>query len=367
MFIKSIRVVNFRNLKPFMLDLDKGFNVFFGWNAQGKTNLLEAVVTLSDGRSFRRGKILEMIQQEKTEAVVEGEVITEHLGEILLKVHFHRGGRTYYVNGKVITDLKEYLGKVNYIVFSAEFLHITDGEAKMRRDFLDRGVFSLNPRFLLLLKDYNKVLKSRNKSLKQDPPDLDLIQAWTEQLVEFGSRIVDERLDYVRKIKEKAEIIYKDISGREEDVDINYKSCYLSKGQLYEKAEHKKEWMAEKLKRDTSKEVEKGITFTGPHRDDLEIHIKGRDARGYGSRGQRRTAVIALKLAEMYLFQEERKERPVLVIDDIASELDRKRRNTLIDLIPENTQVLISNTDRLDYKWKDMKFYRVFGGEVYDH
>ncbi len=357
MFLNTIRVVNFRNLQPFSLRLHEGVNVFIGSNAQGKTNVLEAASLLSDGRSFRCARISEMIQFGTDQAIVEGEIRIQDR-EYRLQIKFTKNGRMYFVNGKQTSDLRDYLGKVYFVVFSAEFLNISEGDPRIRRDFLDRCIFSLTPSYLILIREYQRILKSRNLLLRSDVIDHQLLNTYTDQLVEYGSRMVRSRLMILEKLLPKAQKIHQMISAEQEQLDLGYQSSFVDQKYIRENGlsftqsgrntdsaivNH----ASQSFGRERKNEIARKTTLVGPHRDEMSLSIDGRDVRHYGSRGQKRTAVMALKLAELQLYQDEHGDNPVLIFDDIASELDRKRQQLLLNMIPQDIQVLISHTDFL--------------------
>ncbi len=352
MFIHSLRVHNFRNLNPVKIHLDPGFNVFIGANAQGKTNLLEAVVALSDGRSFRGAKLIDMIKQDSREALVEG-VIRNGDREELLRIHFNKNIRQYYLNGKLVSDLKYYLGRINFVVFSAEYLKVADGEPRNRRDLLDRCVFSLDPKYLILLREYQKVLKSRNTVLKSENPDKELLEVYSQQLVDCGAQITCARLDYLSKITYRVIAMYREISGSNEELGLEYQSQYISEedvsGIKAEDIQIVKTLLSEQMFRERDRDIFRGSTSVGPHRDDLKITMDGHEIRQYGSRGQKRTAVIAFKLSELQVYMETMGHKPVLILDDIIAELDEHRQKSLFEMIPEGIQTFVSHTKILDY------------------
>jgi DNA replication and repair protein RecF len=361
MLLKSLRVVNFRNIKGLDLELNPGLNVFVGANAQGKTNILEAAALLADGRSFRQGKINEMITHSFQESAVEGICISQQI-ENSLQIRLSRTRRDFLLDGKPVADLTDYLGRISFTVFSADFMNIVTGEPQFRRDFLDKGVFSINPSYLLLLRKFKRILKNRNTILRSPDPDLHLLQVLTEQFVDAGGRIAGLRLDYLRRIREFAGNNHQCISGGKESLRLEYQSSYAKP--LEPDADISNQ-LNDQLKDLLKDEIEQRMTLAGPHRDDLRILIDEKDVRSYGSRGQKRTCVMALKLAELQLYQTKIGENPILVLDDIASELDADRQKTLLDLLPANIQMLVSLAEMNNaFYRKDMRLFRVRSGFV---
>ncbi|MBN1355693.1 DNA replication/repair protein RecF [bacterium] len=342
MYLSYIRIVNFRNLNDQKVRLDEGMNVFKGDNAQGKTSLMEAAACLSDGRSFRSARVMEMIRYEEKEAVVEGETVNDK-GVFLLRILLNAKGRQYWLNRKEIQDLKEFIGTVNFAVISAEAMKISSGDPKARREFLDRGIYTMNPVYLFTLRDFRKLLRSRNMLLKGKNKDTDLMKVITDQMVSLGSRIVEQRVRFLKKIRPILTEAHKRISGNSEEMDLTYRSDFAGEALNADKIETS---FHEALRRFKETETATGVTGAGPHRDDLEIRINGKDVRVYGSRGQKKNSVISLKLAELQLYRDTRGEYPVLVMDDMTAELDSTRQEALLEIIPGSVQVLLTQTGK---------------------
>ncbi len=343
------------------IDLNPELNVFFGRNAQGKTNLLEAACGLSDGRSFRGAHVEDLIRRAETDAAVDG--VFESSGiETQLQVRFNRTVREYRVNGKLVHDVKDFAGRLKFVIFSAECLGIAYGEPKTRRDFLDRGIFSLNPSYLLTARTYKQVLRQRNELLRQSDRDEAVLQVFTERLVESGSRIIDQRIRLTSLLQECAPELHRAVSGADESIELVYQS---SLGRTEDSLTDLKERFFLKLEQVRSEEYARGATLAGPHRDDLEIRLNGIDIRLHGSRGQRRSCVMALKLAELTQIGRTTQDPPILLLDDIASELDRERLVRFISLIPDSVQVLMTlNAVDSNYFRPNMDLFSVDTGRI---
>ena len=341
MYLEFIRVFNYRNLEAVKLQLNPGMNIFTGHNAQGKTNLLEAAVILSDGKSFRGAKTQEMITHGKQDAVVEGFLKCINR-ELELKFYIGTEGKKFYISNQQISDFKDYAGSLSFVVFSAESMGITSGEPKFRRNFLDRGIFNLYPHFLALSKDYRRILKQRNMTLKSKTKDEDLIKIWTEKLIYTGAKITEYRLRFLKLILPETQNFHQKLSNSLETLEMKYESNYWKAGDTFHDIETQ---FRDKLKQSFQWEIERGQTLHGPHRDDLKISVNGKDIRLYGSRGQKRTCVMALKLSELFLFNQLKNDFPIMVLDDFASELDLQRQHCFLKMIPDRVQTLISLTD----------------------
>jgi len=363
MIISSIRTTGFRNLKSERIDLSSLVNAFIGLNAQGKTNILEAVSVLADGRSFRGARMQEMLLFDQIECSVEGSVLVNDQ-ENSLKVYFSGGNRKFFINDNLVSDLREFLGLFSYVVFSTESMAVIDGAPKARRDFLDHGCFSIDPLYLLSLREYRKALKSRNILLKNEIPDKSLISTWDIYLSRFGAAIVKSRLQYLSLLKDVTSEIHNIMSESSELLEISYTSGYLSNDVITGSNTSDIEFqMLKILEENLDNDIRRGFTTSGPHKDDINIQINNQDLRFYGSRGQKRTAVLSLKLAELEVYYKKKNDYPVLLLDDIASEFDSRRQKELIRAIPENIQVIVSHTEKLaDHFQRSIQYYNVTNG-----
>ena len=357
--------MGFRNLVPEKIQLAEGVNAFIGPNAQGKTNLLEAVSMLANGRSFRGARLGEMMTSGQPEAAVEG-LAQRRNGEVNLKIVMNRTIRNYHVENKPVSDLRDFLGLFSYVVFSAESMAIVDGDPQARRNFLDHGFFSTAPHYLLTLRSFRRVLKSRNAVIKKSPDNTDLIQSWDDPLCRHGAAVVHSRIEYLRKILPKAQAAHQRLSGNRETLDLEYCSGWLPP-QIVESGsiqDIEGEFQSV-IVRELAADIRRGATMTGPHRDEMRILIDGRDIRSFGSRGQKRTALMALKLSELEVFYGIKDEYPVFVIDDMASEFDDNRQENLADAIPADIQILISHTGRINNRFnRPVQYFNVSNGNV---
>ena len=342
MILESIRIIDFRNIEGASVALDPSFNLIVGQNAQGKTNFLEAAVCLSDGRSFRGGRIQEMIRKGLNAAVVDGSVISNSTRS-RLQVRMEKTGRGYLMNGKTVSDLKDYLGKIIFVVFSADHIRMLAGAPQERRDFLDKGLFTLKPLTALRMKSYRKALKERNILLAAPDPDRNLIDSFSQQLAANGAHIAAARRNFLKSIMPIVSGFHRQITGQSEEICIEYVSQYAPDDDPEDVIRMR---LMQKYMEQIDPELDQKTTLYGPHRDDMRISINGADVRSFASRGQRRTLLLSIKLAEMELILRTRQEHPILVLDDVAAELDENRRQALLDLVPRQAQVLISLTDR---------------------
>ena len=336
MYVKKLKLTGFRNYKSEEFEFLPSTNILYGNNAQGKTNALEALYLFSIGKSFRTQQDRELISFDEnfTRLYVEFEDRVR-TNEIEIVVRRDRK-KQIKINDVPISKMGDLIGKFCVILFSPDELNLTKGSPNARRRFLDIALSQMRPKYYHILKRYNKVLEQRNNLIKKlrfspDARAKETLFVWNEKLSEYGIALIEYRKSFVEKLYEYSKQIHKEISG--EEFEIKYKSAFLSK-----------EEFKEKLDTSIEKEIEQGFTLYGPHRDDLDIFTQGKDIKTYGSQGQHRSAVLALKLAQADMIYEEMGEYPVLLLDDIMSVLDSVRRAYLVGKI-KNKQVIITCTD----------------------
>jgi DNA replication and repair protein RecF len=343
MLLASIEAVNFRNLSG-KIEWGPRLNIIYGNNGQGKTNWLEAVYLLARSKSFRTQRLHEAIKFGEEIAVVRGTVTTGSALERELQVSLHDNSKTIFVNSKRET-LARYLTQLQVFSFTATDLEIVRGMPEARRRFIDRGVSSLQPAYLKTLADYNKVIKQKNRVLQlanenELGPDRieDLLAPWNEQLVKLGVLIHRAREEYVANLN--AVLEHKLFERR--DVTTRYVSSLEGKGDLGDYESLLRSRIATRL----PAEVSAGHALIGPHRDDLEIHLDGREIRVYGSSGQQRSALLLLDLAAISLYNSNSNDHPVFIIDDVDAELDEGRIRYLLEYLENRTQTFITTSKR---------------------
>ncbi len=354
MWISKIKINNFRNYNLQEINLEKNINVFYGENAQGKTNIIESIFLCSMGRSFRTNKDKEMIKLNSENAIIEIEYQkTDRDGKIKIEL----GNRkNVYINGIKIKKLSELLGNINVVIFTPDDINILKGGPQNRRKFLDIMISQLKPNYMHNLNLYLKTLEQRNNYLRQireENKDENLLEIWDEKLAEYAVTISKYRNEYMEKIQEKIKKIHNEITDNKEEIKIEYiTEC------------DNKENFLNLLKSRRKLDIIKGFTTKGVHRDDFVIYINKKRLDIYGSQGQHRTAILSLKLSELNIIEEEIGEYPILLLDDFMSELDQKRRNHFLEKI-DNTQVIITCTDKIDIENKNILIYNVKDGNVF--
>lgn len=353
MWIKKIKINNFRNYKSQEINLEKNINIFYGENAQGKTNIIEAIFLSSMGKSFRAKKDKEMIMlgEEKSNIEIEYEK-TDRDGKIKIELG---NKKIVYINGIKIKKLSELLGKINVVIFTPDDINILKGGPQNRRRFLDIMISQLRPNYMYNLNLYLKTLEQRNnylRQIKEENKNENMLDIWDEELSNYAINIYNYRKEFIEKIKNKIKNIHSEITNNKEEIEIEYLSECISK-----------ERYLELLKQRRKLDIIKGYTTKGIHRDDFNIYINKKELGIYGSQGQHRTAILSLKLSELNIVKDEIGESPILLLDDFMSELDEKRRKNFLEKI-NDVQVIITCTEKIDIENKEILVYNVKSGEV---
>ena len=352
-WIKKIKIKNFRNYNKEEINLEKNINIFYGENAQGKTNIIESIFLCSLGKSFRAKKDNEMIKLNEQKAIVEIEYEkSDRDGKIKIEIG---NKKNIYLNGIKIKKLSELLGNLNIVIFTPDDINILKGGPQNRRRFLDIMISQLRPNYMHILNLYIKTMEQRNNYLRQikgEHKDENLLEIWDEKLEEYAIKIYEYRKEFIEKIIKKLDIIHKKITNGEEQIELEYVTECDSK-----------EKYLKLLKERRKLDIIKGFTTKGVHRDDFMIYINKKDIKIFGSQGQNRTAMLSLKLAELQVIYDEIGEYPILLLDDFMSELDKTRRKNFLENI-EGTQVIITGTEKLDIENLEYLEYNVSNGKV---
>ena len=353
MWINNIKLNNFRNYNNKEINLHENINVFFGENAQGKTNIIESIFLCSIGKSFRTNKEKELIKfnEEKTLVEINYEK-SDRTGNIKIEIGEKK---QVYLNGIKIKKLSELLGNINVVIFTPDDINILKGGPQNRRKFLDIMISQLRPNYMHILSLYNKTLEQRNNYLKQiktEKKDENLLEIWDEKLIDYGIKIYEYRKEFLEKIKNKIKNIHKEITNNKEDIEIKY----------FSDASTRQNFINE-LKSKRKLDIIKGYTTKGIHRDDFIIYINKKEVGTFGSQGQNRTAMLSLKLSELQVIYDDIGEYPILLLDDFMSELDSKRRESFLNNI-KDIQVIITCTEKL--RLENLKYfsYNVIDGDI---
>lgn len=332
MHLSRVRCSHFRCLNSIDFEPAPGANVIRGLNAQGKTSVLEAILFAATSKSHRTNTEAELVQrgEEGFSVVLDG---MEGNRPVRIDANWWRGAKRFKVNGVARDRLSEILGHVRLVFFSPEDLGLVKEGASARRRFLDMELSQVSPPYLAALQEYRNVLRQRNELLRQDKIEDSLLDVWDVQLVRHGEIIMRERAQFVEELSRSAETAYRGIAERER-LQIRYR-CDVDTPEAFEG----------KLEAARGSDVRRQQTTRGPHRDDIEFFIDESPARSHGSQGQQRSVALAVKLAEVALIHDRTGEFPVLMLDEVLSELDDERAHRLFESIPAGVQTLITTTD----------------------
>jgi DNA replication and repair protein RecF len=365
--IETLQLKNYRNYAQLHLDLDPNINLFVGDNAQGKTNLLEAMGFLASGRSFRTRNEQELVQWGEKSCAVGG-TVSWRLGRQKLNVSYDaESKKKTYTEGGVLTERKSYVGKLVPVLFTPEDLSLVKGSPQVRRKFFDEEISKVSPLYEYELARYHQIIRQRNFLLKKNRGKIVATQemeSWNEQLARQGSIILHKRLSAIHRIGLLSRLTHRNLTGRDESLEITYHSLVT----FEESAEKETIYQALLLGIEEKKKEEArfGQTLVGPHRDDAIFCINGKNARLFASQGQQRTLVLALKLAELEYVKGETGEFPILLFDDVFSELDERRRSLLVEAIDGRVQTFITGTEaeKLGKFKHSGRMFSVLRGEV---
>ena len=340
MQINSLKLFHFRNFIEESVSFSGGVNLLTGSNGQGKTNLVEAISFVSSGRSFRTARLADLVLSGSRSGSAFAS-ISHHQTDLDLGIVIERGKKTGYINGEPVKTLADYAGKLLTVAFSPSDLEIVKGAPFERRRLLDRHISELRPGMIIDYAAYGRAVKSKNALLSRGNAGRESIMPWNEIIAEHAVRIVNARQEFVRALGARAARIHSAFAAADGELQLNYKSAFAESGTAAEK-----EHILRVLELEFPREVERGSCAVGPHRDDMQISIGGKDARVFASQGQTRSVVMALKLAVIELLENAAGETPVILLDDVDSELDAARSAALFSLIAERqSQVLITATE----------------------
>ena len=345
MKLTNLQLQNFRNYESVQLEFTDGVHVFIGENAQGKTNLMESIYALAMTKSHRTTNDKELIGWNKEFATIKG-TVEKTATKTNLELQFSKKGKIAKVNYLEQKRLSSYLGNLNVILFAPENLTLVKGSPQNRRKFVDMELGQMSSLYLYDLVEYNRVLKQRNTYLKQlaikkKQPD-EYLEVLSEMLSELASKIVFHRLDFMKQLEALAIPIHDQLSLGREKFSVSYQATIPLEDGLT--ASQMKEIYIDQFKKNQTREADQATTLIGPHRDDLIFYLNEVPVQTYGSQGQQRSTVLSLKLAEIELMKLSTGEYPLLLLDDVLSELDDDRQTHLIKAIENKVQTFITTT-----------------------
>jgi len=344
MRIEHLKLTNFRNYFSQELDFNERVNIIIGDNGKGKTNILEGIYFLSLTKSNRYGVEDNLIKFDEEIAKIEGLI---RVGDLLNKqeIVITKRKKQIYINNKEMRKIRDYISNFCVISFTPDDLEIVKGSPNTRRNMINIDISQLHNKYISYLNEFNQIIKIRNEYLKKmnldGNSDIRFLDVVNQKMIDNGVKIYQYRYDFFKKINNLLPKIFKKLSGLD-NLQIKYETNVELED--FNEENLRKNYEA-KLKKNFKVELMQGVTLIGPHRDDFSFDLSGLDMKNFASQGQQRLAVIALKIAEIYLFKEEKGEYPVLLLDDIFSEIDIKKRNKIINFLLKDIQSIITTTD----------------------
>ncbi|WP_297815024.1 DNA replication/repair protein RecF [uncultured Lactobacillus sp.] len=362
MYLENLTLKDFRNFSSLQTDFDPQINIFLGQNAQGKTNLLEAIYFLALTRSHRTNSDKELIRFGSKFAGLQGKVHKSQV-EVELKVRLSTKGKKAWVNRLEQKKLSKYVGQMNAILFSPEDLALVKGAPALRRRFMDLEFGQINAEYLYFSSQYRQVLQQKNNYLKQlslgKAKDKLFLDVLSDQLAGIAAEIIYRRLNFVKLLNGYAHKAHSQISANREELEIVYQPS-INEIEANDQVNDIYTKLLESFHKNKANEIRKGTTLTGPHRDDLVFMINGKNAHDYASQGQQRTIALSMKLAEIQLVHHLTNEYPILLLDDVMSELDHDRQSSLLNYIHGKTQTFITTTDLEGISWEIVKAPKIY-------
>ena len=369
MYLDHFVVQNYRNLEKIDTKFDPNVNIFIGKNAQGKTNLLEAIYFLALTRSHRTNTDKELIHFGSDYANIMGKVYKSQVN-VNLRVLITKKGKKVWINRIEQPKLSKYVGQLNAILFSPEDLELIKGAPALRRKFMDQEFGQINSEYLFFASKYRQVLAQKNNYLKKlakgQAKDQIFLDVLSDQLAGIAAEIISRRFKFLEYLSDFASEAYEHISLASEKLTIAYRPSISgikssdSTEEIYHKVLHN-------FQKTKIMEMKKGTTLSGPHRDDIEFKLNDRNAHLYASQGQQRSIALSIKLAEIQLVYHLTDEYPLLLLDDVMSELDHGRQSALLNYIHGKTQTFITTTDLEGISWeiiKKPKIYHIQSGKI---
>lgn len=361
MYLEKISLINYRNYESLSKNFSAQINLLVGANAQGKTNILEAIYYLAIGKAYRSARENQLIKWGNQHFKISGE-IKNKISRSNLEVIFqnenqlNKGNKEIKINGIKIRRMADFLGNLTAVLFAPEDLNIVKGSPLERRKLLDNDISQVNPGYFSQLQKYQKILNQRNHLLKRmigREKALAELEIWNMQFLNMCEKIIQKRLQVVEKLTPLTRLMQRKLTGGQENLEFKY---LFNRQQEIKNGYPIRDILITEMEKVQKEELLRGITLCGPHRDDLLFILNGINLKSYGSQGQHRTAVLAIKLAELEFFKGESGEYPLLLLDDVLSELDQERRACLIKIIEDKLiQCFITTTEDVQFLWKNKK------------
>lgn len=353
MYIEELELRNYRNYEKLSVSFENNVNVILGENAQGKTNVMESIYVLGMAKSHRTSNDKDLIRWDTEYAKIKGRV-QKARGVVPLELTISNKGKKARFNHIEQQKLSQYIGNMNVVMFAPEDLHLVKGSPQIRRRFIDMEIGQVSPVYLYDMSQFQKILRQRNHYLKQlqikRQTDSTLLDVLTEQYIEVAVKVIKKRYEFIRMLENWAKPIHSGISRGLETLEIQYKpSLDVSESTDWSKMV---EVLEAKFAAIRDREIDRGVSLIGPHRDEILFFVNGRDVQTFGSQGQQRTTALSVKLAEIELIHSEIGEYPILLLDDVLSELDDYRQSHLLNTIKGKVQTFVTTTtiDGIDHQ-----------------
>jgi DNA replication and repair protein RecF len=345
MYIEQLALKNYRNYDELNISFENKVNVILGENAQGKTNVMESIYVLAMAKSHRTSNDKDLIRWDEDYAKIEGRILKQ-FGSLPMQLIISKKGKKAKCNHIEQQKLSRYVGNMNVVMFAPEDLNLVKGSPQVRRRFIDMEIGQVSPIYLHDMSQYQKILQQRNHFLKmlqiKKQTDQTMLEVLTEQFIQTAVKIITKRFEFLHLLENWAKPIHKGISRGLEELKIEYKPSV----DVLEEQDLSKmiACFEEKFNKVKIREIERGTTLFGPHRDDLQFSVNNRDIQTFGSQGQQRTTALSVKLAEIELIHSEIGEYPILLLDDVLSELDDYRQSHLLNTIQGKVQTFVTTT-----------------------
>lgn len=367
MYINRLKLNSFRNYELLNIEFQRNFNIIYGNNAQGKTNILESIFICASGRSHRKSKDAELVRLGQEEYNIKIEYEKENR-EQSIEINYKKNeGKSVKINDVKESKIGKIIGNLNVVIFSPEDITVMKEGPGERRRFIDITISQIKPSYFYDLQQYKKVLIQRNNLLKEIQINrklIDTLEVWDQSMVNIGSRIIKVRKDYIERLNRNAAIRHSVLTNQGEKLEIKYKKSV--KDENAEDINEIKKYFIRAIEHYRNIEIAKGITLVGPQRDDFDMYVNGLNVGLYGSQGQKRTTVLSMKLSEIDIMYEETGELPILLLDDVMSELDQERQDHLLKCL-ENIQTFITCTEKDFFENKlgnNSKYYKIENGNI---
>ncbi|HAN09094.1 MAG TPA: DNA replication/repair protein RecF [Clostridiales bacterium] len=347
MYINNLKLENFRNYKTLDINLDKGLNVFIGNNAQGKTNLLESIYILAMGKSYKEHKDLELINWNNEELYIKT-ILSKKDREEHINIYINKNKKkTISINELYINKLTKLIGIINIVIFTPDDLLFFKNGPDVRRQYFDAQISQIDRMYFENIQKYYKIVKNRNNLLKNKNVSRETLYPWDIQLLQYGKEIIRKRNEYIKDLQDIIFDIHKSLTSNVENIELIYNKNV------------KEENFENELTNSFETEKKYGYTIVGPHKDDYNFTINNRDLKKYGSQGQQRTSILSLKFSEIELIKNETGENPILLLDDVLSELDIERQKHLIKYI-QKVQTILTTTEFDEKIMHDLNIGKIF-------